>query len=382
MSEPTPAASIRLTDQQTVHDTMLMAQQHIPLCATGYRCQTADVWRIVLAAAARHTTIEAVCADLERTPDANTVRGYLSAQLVLAEIPCLERHWNELFRTLLPVWLPARPQEIAVDFHDEPYYGQADPDDPNTWVCRGEARAGTTRFYRCATAYIMQRDVRLTVAVVFVKPTMEKVTVLKRLLRAVQAAGVPIKCLYADKGFCSIPVLRYLSYLPVPAIIAMPIRGKQAGTRALCQGRTSYRTSYTLQSTENGSIRVPVAVVRTMQRRRSGQRQVRWLVYVCLRVRAPARQIRPRSRRRSVDGAGAGTHHVAQSGAALPADGRRALDCQHVDSAALAVSRRPRSRATPRGARVLSSGTDDALLNACHRAHLWCCFCGRSAAET
>ena len=198
MSEPTPAASIRLTDQQTVHDTMLMAQQHIPLCATGYRCQTADVWRIVLAAAARHTTIEAVCADLERTPDANTVRGYLSAQLVLAEIPCLERHWNELFRTLLPVWLPARPQEIAVDFHDEPYYGQADPDDPNTWVCRGEARAGTTRFYRCATAYIMQRDVRLTVAVVFVKPTMEKVTVLKRLLRAVQAAGVPIKCLYAD----------------------------------------------------------------------------------------------------------------------------------------------------------------------------------------
>jgi putative transposase len=298
MSEPTPALSIRLTDQQTLHDTMLMAQQHIPLCATGYCCQTSDVWRIVLAAAARQTTIEAVCTDLARTPDANTVRGYLTAQLSSAGIPDQERQWNELFRTLMPAWLAARPQEIAVDFHDEPYYGQADPDDPENWVCRGEARSGTTRFYRCATAYIMQRDVRLTVAVVFVKPTMEKVTVLKRLLRAVRAAGVSIKCLYADKGFCSIPVLRYLVYHQVPAIIAMPIRGKQAGTRALCQGRTSYRASYTLQSTENGSIRVPVAVVRTMQRRRSGQRQVRFLVYVCLRVRDPARQIRPRYRRR------------------------------------------------------------------------------------
>jgi putative transposase len=298
MSEPTTAQSIRLTDQQTLHDTMLMGQRHISLHANGYSCQTADVWRIVLAAAARRTTIEAACADLERTPDANTVRGYLTAQLAPADIPDQERQWNALFRMLLPEWLAARPQEIAVDFHDEPYYGHDHPDDPDTWVCRGEARAGTTRFYRCATAYVMQRDVRLTLAVVFVKPSMDKVTVLKRLLHAVQAAGVSIKCLYADKAFCSIPVLRYLSYRAVPTIIAMPIRGKQAGTRALCQGRTSYRTSYTLQSAENGSLRVPVAVVRTWQRRRSGQRQVRFLVYVCLRVRESARQIRLRYRRR------------------------------------------------------------------------------------
>jgi hypothetical protein len=278
MSEPTTAQPIRLTDQQTLHDTMLMGQRHIPLQANGYSCQTADVWRIVLAAAARRTTIEAACADLERTPDANTVRGYLTAQLSPADIPDQERQWNALFHTLMPAWLAARPQEIAVDFHDEPYYGQDHPDDPDTWVCRGEARAGTTRFYRCATAYVMQRDVRLTLAVVFVKPSMDKVTVLKRLLHAVQAAGVTMKCLYADKAFCSIPVLRYLSYRAVPTIIAMPLRGKQAGTRALCQGRTSYRTNYTLQSAENGRLRVPVAVVRTLQRRRSGQRQVRWLV--------------------------------------------------------------------------------------------------------
>jgi hypothetical protein len=298
MREPTPAQSIRLTDQQTLHATMIVGQQHIPLTANGYRCQTADLWRLLLAAAARRTTLEAACADLTGAPDANTVRGYLTEQLSPAGIPDLEYQWNSLLQTLTPDWLRVRPQEIAVDFHDEPYYGRDDPDDTDTWVCRGEARAGTTRFYRCATAYLMLHDVRLTLAVVFVKPKMDKVAILKRLLNAVQAAQITIKCLYADKGFCCIPVLRYLSRRAFSAILAMPIRGKQAGTRALCRGHTSYWTTYTLQSAEHGSLTVPIAVVRTYQRKRSGQRQVRWLLYVCLRCGGPLVRVRQRYRRR------------------------------------------------------------------------------------
>src|SRR5919206_1423871 len=96
MREPTPAQSIRLTDQQTLHDTMTIGHQHIPLSANGYRCQTDDLWRIVLTAAARGTTIEATCADLERAPDANTVRSHLTEQLPPARIPDLEQQWNTL----------------------------------------------------------------------------------------------------------------------------------------------------------------------------------------------------------------------------------------------------------------------------------------------
>ncbi len=298
MCEPTSAQAIRLTDQQTLHDTMIVGQQYIPLTANGYRCQTADVWRVLLSAAAHHTTIEATCADLERAPDANTVRGYLTEQLSAAGIPDLEQQWNDLLRTLVPEWLCGRPQEIAVDFHDEPYYGRDDPDNRDNWVCRGEARAGTTRFYRCATAYLMLHDVRLTLAVVFVKPKMDKVAILKRLLNAVQAAQIRIKCLYADKGFCCFPVLRYLSRRHIAAIVAMPMRGKQAGSRALCRGPKSYWTRYTLQSAEHGKLTVPVAVVRTYQRRRSGRRQVCWLLYVCLGVDGPLVRVRRRYRRR------------------------------------------------------------------------------------
>ena len=298
MREPTPAQSIHLTDQQTLHATMIVARRHIPLTANGYRCQTGDLWRLLLAAAARRTTIESACADLERAPDATTVRGYLTEQLPPASIGDLEQQWNELLPTLLPDWLHHRPQEVAVDFHDEPYYGHETPDDPDTWVCRGEARQGTTRFYRCATAYLMLHDVRLTLAVVFVKPKLDKLTILKRLLSAVRAAQIRIKCLYADKGFCCIEVLRYLSRRGIRAIVAMPRRGKQGGSQALCRGPKSYWTTYTLQSAEHGKLSVPVAVVRTYQRRRSGRRQVQWLLYVCLGVGGPLRLVRRRYRRR------------------------------------------------------------------------------------
>jgi hypothetical protein len=120
MREPTPSRPIHLTDQQTLHDTMIVGQQHISLNANGYRCQTDDLWRILLAAAARHTTIEAACADLERAPDANTVRGHLTQQLLEVSIPDLEQQWNILLSSLIPEWLRERTQEVAVDFHDQP----------------------------------------------------------------------------------------------------------------------------------------------------------------------------------------------------------------------------------------------------------------------
>ncbi len=298
MGEPTHHRPIHLTDQHTLHDTITILRHHIPLTATGYRCQTPDLWRILVAAAARQTTVEAVCADLLTAPHANTVRGYLTAQLSPQAIPDLEQRWNAALATAIPDWLCRRAQAVAVDFHDAPYYGRSDATDPANWVCRGEAQAGTTYFYRCATAYVMQRDVRLTLAVVFVKPGEDKVALLARLLTQVRAVGVRIRCLFADKGFCAIPVLRWVQGQHIPAIIAAPIRGKQAGTRALCRGQASYRTTHTFRSVEQGHVTVPVAVVRTYQRRRSGRRVEAWLLYVCLGVSDPPIRIRQRYRRR------------------------------------------------------------------------------------
>src|SRR5262249_36934277 len=156
---------------------------------------------------------------------------------------------------------------------------------PLNWVCRSSARSGTTYFYRCATAYVMLHDRRLTLAVVFVKPGDAPVEIVARLLRQLEALGVSIRRVDADKGFLRLPVLAWLAAQHLGAILAVPIRGKQGGTRALCRGARSYRTTHTLQSAENGRLRVDVAVARTYARRRSGKRTASWCLYACAGVR-------------------------------------------------------------------------------------------------
>jgi hypothetical protein len=57
---------------------------------------------------------------------------------------------------------------IALDFHDEPFYGHSP--ELVAYACRGEAKKGTTRFFRLATAYVIFKDMRFTPGVLFVRP--------------------------------------------------------------------------------------------------------------------------------------------------------------------------------------------------------------------
>ena len=295
-----PSQPDKLTDQRTLEITQTVLAQHLDLSAEGYLCQTSDLWQVLLTAAARQTYIETVCKELATVPDSNTIRGYLKEQLTPARIRELQRACNRALASQLPAWLRDHPKEIALDLHDEPYYGQDDLSDPDCWVCRGEARQGTTRFYRCATAYVMHKDVRFTLAVEFVHPDDDLVKITRRLIRRVRALGISVKCYYLDKGFCTIPVLRWLQAQPdLVALIAAPIRGKQGGTRALCQGRRSYRTHHTFRSQQYGQLTVPVVVIRTFRTLKNGRRQAEWLVYVLLHLTdVPLRTIRKRYRRR------------------------------------------------------------------------------------
>ncbi len=298
----------KLTDRYTLDCTTRMLSEHFTLQADGYVCDTTDVWRIAVAAAARRSTIEATSRDLPDAPDSNTLRGYLNEAFPPEDVRAVEALSNATLASQLPAWLRHHPLELACDLHDEPYYGRAEAQDPvqpetdpNYWVCRGQRRAGTTRFYRCATAYVMHRDVRFTLAVEFVHPGDDLIQVVKRLLRRVNALKIKVKRAYLDKGFCSIPVLRGLALAEpdLSVIVAAPIKGKTGGTRALCQGRRSYRTKHTFRSQDYGQLTVPVMVVRTRSQRRDGTYIWAWLVYVLLNVPdLTPRQVRQAYRRR------------------------------------------------------------------------------------
>lgn len=300
MPETVTPQTDKLTDRKTLDCTIAVLEQYFDLSAEGYLCQTRDLYQILVTAAARQTYIETVCNDLRGAPDSNTVRGYLKEQLTPDQIRALQRDCNRALASQLPAWLRDHPKEVAIDLHDEPYYGKDDLEDKDCWVSRGEARAGTTRFYRCATACLLHKDVRFTLAVIFVHPEDDLAKIVKQLIRRIKALNIKVKRYYFDRGFCSIAVLRGLLADPnLSAIVAVPIRGKKGGTRALCRGRKSYRTNYTFRNQELGELTVPLAVVRTFQARRNGTIKAVWLIYVILNAKdVPLREFRKRYRRR------------------------------------------------------------------------------------
>src|SRR4051794_13814872 len=83
-----------LTDQDVLRHTRARLRDHLPLHADGYLCTTNDLLQVLLGVAVTRQTIEAVCADLLGTPDPQTIRSYLNAQLRVDDLPALEGHIN------------------------------------------------------------------------------------------------------------------------------------------------------------------------------------------------------------------------------------------------------------------------------------------------
>lgn len=298
MNEPTSHSPVRLTGEHILDYTMESLQRHFEFSAHGYRCTTKDLWRALVCAAARRQTIESVCNDLTDMPDSNTVRGHLAAQRGMADIADIERRCNQALQEQLPDWLLQQAQEVALDWHDEPYYGHCEQHDPENWVCRGRAKDGTTYFYRCATAYVIRKSARLTLAILFVKPGIAMEEIVQRLITMVRALGVRIKRLYLDKGFLSVAIMRYLCLYSLPAIIAVPLSTGSGGVRTLCRGRSSYCTKHTFHNPQHGAVTVDLALARTYAHVRSKHRRATWCAFACLHVRESAQRIRQLYRRR------------------------------------------------------------------------------------
>ena len=290
--------TIELHDWEVLERAREPLHAHLPLEAAGYSCTTDELVDVLLGIVSAQGTVEEVCAELLGLPDATTIRTYLNEQLTVQQLPVVEQAVNAALQTQLPRRLWRHAQDIAIDFHDRPYYGKTTQED-GLWV-RGKAKAGTTRFYRVATAYVIRRGLRVTLAVKFVLPEMTTVSVVQALLQEVQNLDVQINHLLLDKGFAGIAVQQYLETASFSALIACPIRGKTGGTRALCRGRKSYRTTHTFSSTA-GSHTAQVAVCRvfithkpTGRARRRGD----WLVFILINLDFTPQQAKRLYRRR------------------------------------------------------------------------------------
>jgi putative transposase len=274
-----------LTAPEVLQHAYSTLQEHLPLHAAGYTCTTDDLLKVLLGVAVNRSTIEAVCADLAGTPDPQTIRGYFNTQLRVEDLPDLERRLNAALAAEVPSRVRRHAREVAIDYHDRPYYGKV-PQAEGLWV-RGHAKAGTTRFYRIATAYLRLNNLRVTLSLHFVVPGEDTVRVLDTLLRRVNALGVEVTCLLLDKGFDGIAVMDYLTRHQYPALIACTIQGTTGGTRALCQGRRSYCMTHLFTGAQGQKFLAAVAVCRvftTARRTKRLKRRAEWVLFILIRL--------------------------------------------------------------------------------------------------
>ena len=253
-----------------------------PTMLTGDSCEPQTVSDVVVKASVDGAAIEGTCQALTTAPTGVTVRTYLNEALDVTSLTELQSAVNARLRDRLPRQLWRAPVSLAIDLHDEPFYGK----DPllSAYACRSEARAGTTWFYRVATVYVLHKKVPHTLGLLFVFREHTKLDVLLSLLCLVKSLRLRIHCLYLDRGFCGQAVVDYLEAHAYPAILACAIRGKTGGTRALCHGRKSYWIRYTFSAGTAVAYTARLAVVRTYETRH-GKRSAVWRLYVVVHLK-------------------------------------------------------------------------------------------------
>jgi putative transposase len=263
------AETMRDVTQKTVRESLSIE-------ANGYRCDSEMLVDVLLKTASENSSVEATCRDLVDVADSNTIREYLNEAFDVGELWEQEAELNSALAKQIPSDMPRGGLEIAIDFHDEPFYGKSA--ELRSYAVRSQAKQGTSHFYRIASVYVIWRQLRLTLAVTYVLPEHDTLSVLKTLLQRIGKLGFYATVLYLDKGFCSGEVIQYLQSQKQASILACPIRGKTGGTQALCKGRKSYRTNHTFTD----GTQAEIVLVATLPRRRGGKRARKWLAYIVI----------------------------------------------------------------------------------------------------
>ncbi len=271
---------------QDIRETMQsVSQEHLPLEANGYICTSAMLYDVLMKAASENISIDAACRDLEQSASGNRIRDMLNEQLNVEQLEQYEKQINEALASRLPHQLQSGRVEAAIDEHDEPFYGKTP--ELRAYACRSKPKAGTSRFFRffrIISLYVIYRQMRLTLAVAFVRPEDRTVTIVQRLLQCAECLTVQIDVLYLDRGFCSGAVICYLKEVKQRAILACTIRGKRGGTRQLCHGRKSYHTRYTFTAPKGHPTTADMAVVATLVPNKEKRRRRKWLLFVVIGI--------------------------------------------------------------------------------------------------
>jgi len=266
------------------HSATTYLQEHIPLCDSKRKVTVRTLWAVLLFAAAGMTSIHAACRRLDGAPGDETFRQALYA--CMPEFAELQRRLNRALAGRLPKALRRRPQRLAIDLTLIPYHGKPFRDSKE--VYRSLAKDGTSHFHAYATAYVVLKGERFTVALTAVAKGEPLKDVLQRLLKQSRSVGVRPRLLLLDRGFYSVDVIRYLQAARYPFLMPVVIRGRKAehrrgpsGTRVFALMKRSGWFEYRMQSGTRRTATVSICVCCRNYRGQWGRRGRQALVYAC-----------------------------------------------------------------------------------------------------
>ena len=182
-------------------------------CKNAKRKQ--DVARVLLAASMDNDYVEGCAQSLRLC--GQTVRNHLKHQ----DPTRFLRVNREVIEKMRKQGALSKPLVLAVDWHDEMYYG-----DPNAEGVVGAVRKnGSNYAYRFATANVLVNGQRLTLAVI---PMLDRCALwhVQQLLACIAELGLTIKLLLFDRGYYSTALIRYLNEAGFKYIIHIPWFGK------------------------------------------------------------------------------------------------------------------------------------------------------------
>jgi putative transposase len=214
-----------------------------------------------LAAAARITSLSDACQRLRDAPSDETARKALLA--TLPDYAALQRQLNAALAGHLPKALRQHLQRLAIDLTLIPYHGRPYPDE----IYRAQAKDGTSHFHAYATAYVVRKGQRYTVALTGVMKGESLKDVVQRLLRQAARVGVRSSLLLLDRGFYSVAVVRYLQAARHPFLMPVVCHGRSPKQPGGPTGSYIFRTwkvggwsRYTLTDARKRTATVSICV--------------------------------------------------------------------------------------------------------------------------
>jgi putative transposase len=154
------------------------------------------------------------------------------------------------------ILVPGKSYHFAIDFTDDPYYGEI-VDVNKDYVIKSKMKDSTTTFYSYVSLYITTKGQRLTLAVLPVKMGVSKVEYIRKFLAFINDAKVNIEVLCLDRGFYSNDVFSVLQEENIPHIV--PVRKHGQELKKILRGNHSRYARYTRMGT-SGPLDLTLAI--------------------------------------------------------------------------------------------------------------------------